>query len=75
MNAQTELESIATDWNAEIRDISLPAKEFHINKMWNISQLHPENLHIVSALLHKGLKGRATLSEPNLSGNLGMRAT
>ncbi|NUF20884.1 hypothetical protein HUN24_17535 [Acinetobacter baumannii] len=48
MNAQTELESIATDWDAEIRDISLPAKEFHINKMWNISQLHPENLHIVS---------------------------
>ena len=27
------------------------------------------------ALLHKGLKGRATLSESNLSGNLGMRAT
>lgn len=48
MNAQTELESIATDWDAEIRDISLPAKKFHINKMWNISQLHPENLHIVS---------------------------
>ena len=29
----------------------------------------------VTALLHKGLKGRATLIEPNLSGNLGMRAT
>ena len=32
-------------------------------------------LQLQMALLHKGLKGRATLSESNLSGNLGMRAT
>lgn len=33
------------------------------------------HFNVGEALLHKGLKGRATLSEPNLSGNLGMRAT
>ncbi len=32
-------------------------------------------LYDIAALLHKGLKGRTTLIEPNLSGNLGMRAT
>ncbi len=33
------------------------------------------NSRVSRALLHKGLKGKATLNEPNLSGNLGMRAT
>ena len=40
----------------------------------NIILLLPA-LSFERALLHKGLKGRATLSESNLSGNLGMRAT
>ncbi len=62
-SSSAQVKNVEDIWNKVSEDISLIASQ---QKIIN---------HLYEALLHKGLKGRATLSEPNLSGNLGMRAT
>ena len=58
-------------------NICVPAHSSNITDPanWSNPPMPESWIQTIRALLHKGLKGRATRSEPNLSGNLGMRAT